>query len=682
MMNLISYGLFVKSLATQPARPVVAQAAAAELLTLGYLVDMEALKDLGEDDLTSMVHAARANAHADNVPQPLYPNFPKSVRESSRLKLIIEQLIHYASHGTIKDYEAKVPRVNMTVGEMISGSKPLEIIDKHQAVHKLASIVKGSIAMSDQDLVVVDEIISLVEIDVTQIISEISNNENYALFARICVKNYGIDVAKVFIQSARNADALLGAILAAYTTITLDQLRMFNAKGVTFNTIPREHRRTITRALVNLAPADKLDEFVADRVVARKSTWRKVLRKVHPYEFSTQDRAVLDIIHGNCEYMTLNATYENLLSQHKFVEAAEFLAVHAPGKLVRSAVLLTSSSADKGNKVVKCIESIAAKVKVTTLISAINGVRLAAHNIDQVRVIKGSISEVISRDIRLTDLQAEKLESALYSGILARLRNANLKVTESIDVGDSDTPVKLVNRTASYTDRTLSAGDVVPLGNDLPIARLFTHWFDTDIGRNVDLDLGVCLCDKSGEVIDSYSYDNYTWGRRDVTYSGDLICAPRPEGAAEYFDVDLARLPGDVRYVALTVNSYSGQSLKSIDQFSGIMLRDGMGDSGEIFEPRTVRAGATLTQNGRFALPLLLDVERREMIWVDQVISAGWAHSVTDRGYQVEAIVKDIVTPYRFTVHELLQALATAQKTLVNELEPFNTDLVSEILAC
>ena len=541
---------------------------------------------------------------------------------------------------------------------------------------------KNSVAMSDQDIDFIDEIIGLGEIKLDQVVSNISNNENYALFAQVCIKNYGLNAAKTFLQAARNADALLGTVIAAYTTATTDQVRMFDTKGVTFNTIPREHRRIITRSLVNLAPDEKMNDFVADRIVSRKSTWRKVLRKVHPYELATRDRAVLDVIHGNCEYTTLNAAYEDLLAHHKFVEAAEFLAERSPGKLVRSAVLLTSSATDKGNKVIKSVESIAAKVKVTTLISAINGVRLAAHNIDQVRVIKGSISEVISRDVRLTDRQAKKLEDALYSGILARLRNTDIKIEGSIPGGNSDTPVNLVNRTASRTDRTLSAGEVVALDSDLPVARLFTHWFNMDSGAGVDLDLGVCLCDKMGEVINSYSFDNYVWGRKDVTYSGDLTYAPRPAGAAEYFDVDLTRLSKDVHYVALTLNSYSGQSLKSIDQFSGVMLRDGMGDSGEIFEPRTVRAGATLTQNGRFALPLILDVNRREMIWVDQVVGSHWASSVTGRGTEVEAIIKNIVTPYQFTVNELLQALATVKKSIVDDLAPVDTDLVSALLAC
>ena len=75
-----------------------------------------------------------------------------------------------------------------------------------------------------------------------------------------------------------------------------------------------------------------------------------------------------------------------------------------------------------------------------------------------------------------------------------------------------------------------------------------------------------------------------------------------------------------MRYIAMDVRVFDGPSfLKHEQSFAGFMLRKDL-DSGEIFEPTTVRGKFDITLDGSTVMPCFFDMKTREMIWLDSVL--------------------------------------------------------------
>lgn len=85
-----------------------------------------------------------------------------------------------------------------------------------------------------------------------------------------------------------------------------------------------------------------------------------------------------------------------------------------------------------------------------------------------------------------------------------------------------------------------------------------------------------------------------------------------------FLDMDLKMLQArGVRFIVMCVSSYSGQSYCDLPEcFAGWMSRTNL-NSGEPFEARTVEDRVDLDSDSRFSLPLVLDLQRREVLWTD-----------------------------------------------------------------
>ena len=113
----------------KPARDALAYATAANLLTYGILVNPEELVGTNSDYLTELNNTARSLRGADRNWNTLFPNFPEGVRKSKRLDLIIDQIVHYWSFGTLRPAQQDDVRNDLPVDEMLNGAVRVEIVD-------------------------------------------------------------------------------------------------------------------------------------------------------------------------------------------------------------------------------------------------------------------------------------------------------------------------------------------------------------------------------------------------------------------------------------------------------------------------------------------------------------------------------------------------------------------------
>ncbi len=99
-------------------------------------------------------------------------------------------------------------------------------------------------------------------------------------------------------------------------------------------------------------------------------------------------------------------------------------------------------------------------------------------------------------------------------------------------------------------------------------------------------------------------------------HSGDITSAP--DGASEFIDIEISKfLKSGIRYVLMSVNSFTNQPYCDLPIcFAGFMIRQ-FPNSGEIYEPLTVENKFDLTANTRIAIPIIIDLYERKVIWTD-----------------------------------------------------------------
>ena len=418
-------------------------------------------------------------------------------------------------------------------------------------------------------------------------------------------------------------------------------------------------------------------------VMRHKKLWRRALRPVHPFELpqAAEVHTHLTIIFGKTTHRTFNSQVEAALLRNDVPAAVRLLATN-PGNLLRRVdhlMRLSRSKKPSVDALLSALAEAAPKARLTTLISCYNGVsnRDAPLKIFRIR----------GRNV-LKETNNPPVESWLKSAVLDilttamchRLRAAPAP-TEPVSVG-STVPVELVRREASTSKLALARGQRLPLG-DGSIMRLFVHWYGHDV------DLGVCFADALlMEQLGYLDYTNLSSNRlkNSVLHSGDITYAPLPDGACEFVDIKdtiWQELP-TVRYAIPQLISFSGDKFDDIDNVAGIMVRS-QAMAGEIFEPRTVETAMNVHVKSTSAIPFIVDLVDRELIWLDTSLGSRMGRFNTGRSNGVQLIRAELETlNHMLTNGQLLALWAAAhdaETTPDAGDEPTNHDQVAKLLA-
>ncbi len=81
---------------------------------------------------------------------------------------------------------------------------------------------------------------------------------------------------------------------------------------------------------------------------------------------------------------------------------------------------------------------------------------------------------------------------------------------------------------------------------------------------SIDLDASCVLLDAAGRVVDTVWFRNLKSHCGSVQHSGDNLTG-EGDGDDEVISVDLHKLPAKVEYLAVTVNSFRGQTFDEVD---------------------------------------------------------------------------------------------------------------------
>lgn len=671
--------------------------AVVEFANLGFVVNPDELSFFSANDLEKALTEARTVVGADRNMTPIYPGFPKQVEELSTLTLLVEQILHYWTAGAFLPDYPQVVRPGLPIDEMLLNARELKVVSAATAAREVIhDLVLNPVAMSMDDKILLAGAIALQPTtlaDVSALTSKAKNHENVQSFVRVLrVANiYSVDELFMNVSMNQNAQRLLRVVLALYSSpsdakwndqyeLAVYTLADRHSRAVKMNKLPRAVRRSIMKNL-----GDSTKGFYADELVSRRNLWRRVLRAVHAFDVcsGSDQRRAADIVHSNIEYRTFNSLVEAAMIEGRVTDAITLLAENQPGNLLRRLVALLRlvKTDEEAEFLSDSIIHTGVASTVSTLISAYNGVLSANDEHARVTRVAGLNNSMVDRSdvVKVKSEYITLIANSLKTSLKFALKNKPAPV--GVVGVKSKSAVPLMKRDASVTDRVLDRGEKIAVNGSGNVLRVFGHW-NNNMDRGGYMDIGAVVLDKNFKELGVCTWNSRAGTTRDwAVYSGDKHVYPG-DSAAEFVDVKLDRLKDvlpSARYVAMTVQSWSGFPIVDVDFIAGAMLRN-KANSGEVFDPRTLVTAFKPTTSSLQAVPFAFDLKTRKMIWLDTSNGSTKTCVSSSSDTSIGTLVYDEVARPRLTLGELATLWADAHGVETSKSTPVDREALLNLL--
>lgn len=564
---------------------------------------------------------------------PMYPNFPTQVKKADDFELYVNAMMHYIGNAfglhimpayDVKSRKQLKEKVEVTV---------LGLASKQDMRDVLARLASQGQPFSDQD------------------------KKDVELLRKFATTSLFRDVKIGVRENLVNLDMILGNRVDfsdRYENVT-DVLRL--AAGLSNGDISladntrfkltRAERRRIYVLLNTILTKDANKE---QDLVMHTEAWKRLSRTLHIRELgSDTDAAVVALDRlAKGKVVGFNSLVENAVATFSLGDTNSLNVLKArPGVFARRVAELDRKS--DSDAVVKAFGEIAPEVSTNVLVSMYNRFNGPVFKDANYVPVRGKSRSSSTGMIRNTYLKRNsKMVTAIKRGLTSKNTGEKVFIKNGEGVA-----VPMGLRSASSGMRQIGRGSRIPM-EDKSTVRLFMHWRNIDKDGyygNVDLDISATLWNEDFSDTQSVWYGNLRSKGLKAYHSGDITSAPH--GAAEFIDIDVeSALKSGMRYVTLSVISYSGQKLSDVPEaWAGVMMRE-KPKSGEIFEPSTVTHRYDLTAQSRSSVPLIFDLKTKEMIWLDaNVRMSAYSNVVSNEGFG--SLVLHAVKSHNLTVPEL-----------------------------
>lgn len=641
-----------------------------EMANLGYAVPLESV-NTNKTELAKILTATKKFVGVDKNWTPFYPNFPQQVIDADVSELFWNAIIHYTGTYLLNVslrpvFPVEVREKLEVIPEDLVELKPRSLQD---ILESRIMTLQNNVSLSSSDFEDVKEaMVSLGVFNTLNLLKNFGfpNKENWVktleLLGRLGVKKDAVQ--QIALDTSKTATDLLRSIFMLYSDSNVHvNLTANKSEKLYLKSIPRPIRKEIV-ATIDERFSDYLDDFHIHRKL-----WKIVDRKIHPGDFSEYAKAMnaFAVVRGTVKYKTYNSRLQEALSDKNAVEVAKLLS-QRPGVFARSLDhALRTFEGPEQFMIADAFGRVADDVSTTVLISLYNGLTNRNNVASVVRTKSGTTANVTNEK---AEISSEVIDSVKEHILVSLGRHFEKKPSlGKVFVDDA-----LKGFIAPTQVRTASSGRVLPRGSKIDIAdgnilRFFVHWYninDDGYGRDyVDVDMDAIFLDSKLQVIDHVAYTKLR--NAYATHSGDITNAPRPNGAAEFIDVDIeSAVQHKVRYLVMNLNVYSGQKMSDVENFIGYMVRGSNAQKGEIFDPKTVKSAFTSTVPGRNATPGIFDLVERKFIWLDTSFgSAGYGFSAYSNANEITETIRLELDKEALSMYDVITANATARGEIV-----------------
>lgn len=666
------------------------------LETLGFAYSKNVILTLSclDEREIAHVHANLVNIlnralGAHQMFHPMYPNFPKQVLEAPAAELLVNAWMHYLGDWLGVRILPKYTEAKRAPLKVLEHMKPtlLDLAPRTAVYDQVTRLINGNASLSEANKTVVLELLGyfnefypgrLLEILASATIpqKEIRALVGGWLLKVTPVTFEGADFSRLF-ETPTDVLRLAAAVCA-------DDLA---GADLTLSTPPRFGKvsRSVRRLLLALVNAQESDSVRAE-MFQRREQWVRLGEALHPGEYQGRFKRAYEhftALRNNDAPVSWAGTVEKRLASRDTL-AAVALLMQRPGVFARRlhSVVRKATGANK-DTVLKAFAEVADKVSTPVLIQLRQ--RMQAE-LDKVTVQAFSPKAGAGRmwvpktaAPRVTDALAEFVVKTVTDVLAARFAKLPALGKVYVDPALAGYSVPFAQRTAQKALRTVGRGSRIDLGGE-PIMRAFLWWNETGVDKagdaysigRTDLDLSCAVLDSSFNYVSHCSFTQLV--EQGLTHSGDITSAP--QGACEFIDIDFAQLPDNAAYIALVAFAYTQQNFADMPEaYLGWMARAD-GQSGEIYDARTVRQKVDLATAGQRVLVGYVDVARRQFVWADLVLPArcGGFNAIETATDMTSLLARGIVNPLRPTLGALLTDHANARGELV--ANPEEADLV------
>jgi hypothetical protein len=640
---------------------VLLATAAKNLESLGYLFSPELLTVLRTMENSRFISfyqelfpILKKAVGAHVTYEPMYQNFPLSVMEADESELYLNAVIHYIT-GLLPFEEGKerFPLFETVKPRIL---KPATLEDFNTLIKSLIS-AKTSISTSDKEEIMW----SLKTIpDVSTILpEEIPMKENLA-FVVACLlaeEKASLQDVKSYFNTA--TDVLRLAVALSDADVSL-------AEKTKFKKFKRAERRLILGLL------DAINHPIED-MLKHKGQWIRLGEILHPGEYKTKFKnayQAFDTIRNNKPFPTFGGKVEKALFEKDVQEAVNLLSKR-PGEMARRLDHLLRL-AESPKMVLDAFRQVATDVSTPVLLQVRNHFMNRNHD-SKLRVIfpKGNVGKAVGIENTLPEM-AEEICTSIVDICETALKESFSQLPELgkvyIDPILKNMNVPFSMRSASKSLRTLVRGSrlAIPEGDTI---RFFT-WWKQGADDRIDVDLSAMLFDENFLYLSHISYTNLKSNKFRAYHSGDIVTAPN--GAAEFIDFDIPSfIKHGGRYIMMQLFTFTEQNFCDMPEcFAGWMIRQHP-DSGEVFEPKTVENKVDLAANSKIAIPVILDLVERSIIWCDLSLTKhpdyfnnieGNLPATTLMGLSMTSLVKA-------NLYDLFRLHAEVRGTIIEEME-------------
>ena len=591
------------------------------LFTKGFFVGEEGPNENAAEVLVSLadLFGIRITSHSElasedmirvssrglgiHVPEPFYRGFPESVRELSLDELFLDQLVHYATTYGVGDFSRPGHSLFEETLERAYFAEDVEpkdfaILTPDEASLKLQDYVESLLSstrpLSAEQIALVRNFI-----------------KESGYIVESCASK---DTASLLIIETR--DSSLARLLVLSDVIRLVEWLQF--WGYAKRDIKKLNLRNADRKLITAV----LDEiFLHGRCNVRdchekRKAWNGLLHHIHYKPVNdTAAEFVASIRSG--PNLSVYAEFEMLMASGDVLGAAILLRDEkSPAALLRQLnYVLSRCGTDEDVKSVLDAAFTSNKIVLIQLLLQYGSYgrgdlrTFAFQKFNMLRIHQETPEEGKRRRSVLPPETSNYVCNRIREHLADACRGKLGRVY-------ADERMKLValplqEGTSTGGIGTLPTGSRIPLPEGKKV-RAFTYWELVD-----DIDLSAIGLTEEGEQVE-FSWRTMADRQSDaIVYSGDQTSGY--DGGSEFFDVEFDRFREtypDVRYIVFCDNVFSRKPFCGCLCTAGYMMRD-QEDSGEVFEPKTVKSSFQVTCDSTFAYLFGIDLERNEFVWLN-----------------------------------------------------------------
>ena len=546
------------------------------------------------------------------VPEPFYRGFPESVIKLDSFQKLLDQILHYQKTYGEGDFS-----------EGNSHSIFEEAIKRSDFVEEIAP-ESFAIVTEDAGMKIIEEDISDALKSTRPLSAEMS------ILVLRYISEYGRN-DRWHIASKNTAAEIL------YYTRDLYYSKFIDFDGILrlVEIMERKNGRSGKLNKLNLKNTDR--KFIADLIdeklssmdtltyFDKKKIWAGLLHHIHYVPRTKNGKLFVMYVRSNGVNLSSYALFEDKMARKDIVGATSYLlAEKGPAAAIRhlNYILSRCNSMQEKKKVLDMIffrffKSCGNGLILFQLLNAYEDYDFTGDarmfTFEKFSLLKNWTETEEEKGKRRSLLDKETVDLVKEYLIKAIRHHYSGCISESVYVDPAMKNIALPMQMATSNGGfgTLPTGSILSIPEGKKI-RAFTYWEKVN-----DIDLSVI------GLREDWTREEYSWrtmrynNDSSIVYSGDVTDGFN--GGSEYFDVDIERFAKehpDTTHLVFCNNVYSHLNFSQCLCTAGFMNRDIL-DSGEVYEPKTVKSSFKIDADSAFAYLFAIDLKKRIIIWLN-----------------------------------------------------------------